>query len=208
MTTLTKIDLRADLKHLYNDKAAAKQPHIVDVPRLSFIMLDGTGDPNTESFYEAVGALNSAAYTLKYTFRNERGVDFPVMPTEGLWWTEKKEDFRLDYKDNWLWTIMIVVPDVVTADDVTEAVTKARAKKPLPAFDGIRFGITHEGLSAQILHIGSYEAELPTVERLSAFIAEQGCVESYPHHEIYVGDPRRAAPEKLKTIIRHPMKQA
>lgn len=208
MKAMTKIDLKADLKHLYSDKAAAKQPHIVDVPPLNFIMLDGSGDPNTESFRDAISALYTAAFTLKFAFKKERGIDFSVMRMEGLWWTERFEDFRLDYKDNWLWRIMILMPDVVTADDVTKAVTQAKAKKDLPALDLIRFDSFHEGLSAQILHIGPYDAELPTVERLNRFIAEQGYIESYPHHEIYLSDPNRAAPEKLKTIIRHPIKQA
>jgi hypothetical protein len=204
MTTSTKLDLKADLKHLYTP--SARQPQIVDVPPLHFMMLDGNGDPNTDSFYEAVGALNSAAYTLKFAFKKGRGIDFPVMPTEGLWWTSNDEDFRLDYKANWVWTIMILMPEVVTADDVTEAVTKARAKKPIPALDLIRLGTFHEGPSAQIMHIGPYdEAEIPTVERLKGFIEEQGYVEGGKHHEIYLSDPNRAALEKLRTIIRHPI---
>jgi hypothetical protein len=209
MMTRTMIDLKSHLKHLYAQNAAARHPHIADVPPLNFLMLDGVGDPNTESFYEAVGSLNSAAYTLKFTFKKERGINFPVMPTEGLWWTANDEAFRLDYKANWVWTIMILMPDVVTADDVTEAITKAQTKKPVPTLDLIRLGTFHEGLSAQILHIGPYdEAEIPTVERLQRFIIEQGYVESGKHHEIYLSDPRRTAPEKLKTIIRHPITRA
>lgn len=202
---MTKIDLKHELKHLY--KPSAKQPEIVDVPPMKFLMIDGAGDPNrVQAFGDAVEALFSTAYTLKFAVKRARGVDFVVMPSEGLWWTEPPEAFRIDQPEEWLWTIMILQPDFVTADDVAQAVAAAKAKKKLAALDLIRFDTYHEGRCAQIMHLGAYGlAELPTVERLDGFIAEQGARMSGKHHEIYLSDPRRTAPEKLKTVIRHPI---
>jgi hypothetical protein len=203
MTTLTKLDLKADLKHLYSP--SAKQPQIVDVPPLNFLMIDGSGDPNTQSLQDAMQALYTTAFTLKFAFKKTRGIDYPVMRSEGLWWMEKPGDFLLEDPANWLWTLMMVLPEVVTPKDVSEAVTEAQAKQNLPALKRIRFATFHEGLCAQILHVGSYDMELPTIERLKRFITEQGYAESGKHHEIYLSDPNRTAPEKLKTIIRYPI---
>lgn len=202
---MTKLDLKQEAKHLY--QPSAKQPQIVDVPPMNFMMIDGVGDPNeVQSFTDAVEALNSAAFTLKFALKKQRGTDFTVMPTEGLWWTERLEDFRIDQPANWLWTIMIRQPDFVTAADVEAAVKATKVKKKLPALNLIRFDMYHEGRSAQILHVGPYGlAEVPTVETLSRFIHAQGERMTGKHHEIYLSDPRRTEPEKLKTIIRHPI---
>jgi hypothetical protein len=202
---MTKLDLKRDLQYLY--KPSAKQPEIIAVPPMNFMMIDGVGDPNeSQPFADAVQALNSAAFTLKFAIRKARGIDYAVMPTEGLWWTERLEDFRIDQPANWLWTIMIMQPDFITAEDVEAAVAAAKAKKKLAALDLIRFDSYHEGRSAQIMHIGPYGlAEVPTVERLDSFIRERGERMTGKHHEIYISDPNRAAPEKLKTILRHPI---
>ncbi len=202
---MTKIDLKQELQHLY--KPSVKQPEIVDVPAMNFMMIDGAGDPNvSQPFVDAVQALNSAAFTLKFAVKKQRGIDFKVMPTEGLWWTERLEDFRIDQPANWLWTIMILQPDFITAEDVKAAVEAAKVKKKLAALDLIRFDSYHEGRSAQIMHIGPYGlAEVPTVERLDGFIHEEGARMTGKHHEIYISDPSRTAPERLKTILRHPI---
>lgn len=202
---LTKLDLKQEAKHLY--KPSAKQPEIVDVPPMNFLLIDGVGDPNkSQAFLDAVQALNSASFTLKFSIKKQRDTDYTVMPTEGLWWTERLEDFRIDQPDNWIWTIMIRQPDFINAEDVSAAIAQVKAKKKLPALDLIRFDTYHEGRSAQIMHIGPYGvAEIPTVERLDRFIGEQGEKMTGKHHEIYISDPNRAAPEKLKTIIRHPI---
>lgn len=202
---MTKLDLKQERKDLY--QPSTKQSEIVDVPPMNFMMIDGAGDPNkVEAFTEAVEALNSASYTLKFAVKKQRSMDYVVMPTEGLWWTERLEDFRVDEPDNWLWTILIRQPDFITAADVEAAVKATKVKKKLAALNMIRFDCYHEGRSAQIMHLGAYGvAELPTVETLSRFIHAQGERMTGKHHEIYLSDPRRTEPEKLKTILRHPI---
>lgn len=200
------LDLKKELKYLY--KPSVKQPEIVTVPPLSCLMIDGTGDPNTAQAYkDAVAALYSAAYTLKFAFKKGRGIDYPVMPLEGLWWADDMATFSTDDKSNWLWTMLIVQPDVVTEADFAQTVADLKVKKPAPALDLLRLATFDEGESAQIMHIGPYSAEAPTIARLHEFIAAQGYALSGKHHEIYLGDPSRSAPEKLKTIIRQPVRR-
>ena len=204
---LTKLDLKKDLKYLYNP--SAKAFGIVDVPPMDFLMIDGTGDPNTAPEYkDAIEALYSVAYTLKFAIKKGQGVDYPVMALEGLWWADNMAAFMTSDRENWRWTMMIMQPDVVTADMVANAIHEAQAKKGLPAVSKMRFESFHEGTAAQIMYFGPYKDEGPTIARLHAFIHEQGGELSGKHHEIYIGDPRRAAPEKLKTVIRQPMHKA
>jgi hypothetical protein len=157
------------------------------------------------AFQEAVGTLYSVAYTLKFMFKKERAIDYPVMALEGLWSAEDMADFAAGRRDRWQWTLLIVQPDVVTAADVGETIETVKAKGKLPRIPDVRLEKLREGRAAQILHIGPYSAEGPTIERLHRFVEEQGLRLRGRHHEIYMGDPRRAAPEKLKTIIRHPV---
>ena len=201
---LTKLDLKKDLKQLYNP--SAKGCAIVDVPPMNFLMIDGRGDPNTAQEYkEAVEALYSAAYTLKFAMKKQ-GVDYGVMPLEGLWWSDDMADFTVGRRSDWRWTMMIMQPDVVTADHTAEAIRAAQAKKGLPGLAKIRFESYCEGLSAQIMYFGLYKDEGPTIANVHKFIVESGYVLTGKHHEIYIGDPRRTAPEKLKTVIRQPMR--
>lgn len=198
------IDLKKQLQFLY--KPSAKQPEIVEVPPLSFLMIDGAGDPNTaQEYQEAVDALYSSAYTIKFAFKKRRGIDFPVMALEGLWWVEDLAAFSYDHRADWRWTMMIMQPEVVMQEDLLAAAEELSGKKALPALERIRLEAYHEGASAQIMHMGPYSAELSTVERLHRFITGQGCEPRGRHHEIYLGDPRRSAPEKLKTILRQPV---
>jgi hypothetical protein len=203
---MEKIDLRKTLKHLY--KPSAKAPETVDVPEMNFLMIDGEGDPNTsETFQDAVGALYAVSYTLKFTFKQgDPPVDWTVMPLEGLWSADDVADFSIDDKSNWKWTLTIVQPEPVTPEAVASAIQQAQKKKDNPALAQVRFEPFREGLSAQIMHIGPYPDEGPTIEKLHEFIRENGHELRGKHHEIYLGDPRRAAPEKLKTIIRQPMR--
>lgn len=197
------VNLKQDLKHLYT--ASAKQPKIVDVPPLHFLMVDGSGDPTgSQSFDDALGALYAVAYKLRFSLK-ARGIDSPVMPTEGLWWAQNMGVFQLDDRANWLWTMMIPLPDVVTPADVEQAVSDVRRKKNPPALDRLRFETYHEGLAVQIMHVGSYDEEAPTIDHLHRFIDEQGYDLTGKHHEIYIGDPNRTAPQNLKTIIRQPV---
>jgi hypothetical protein len=204
---VTKLDLRKQLKHLY--LPPSNKVMEVDVPAMTFLMLDGAGDPNSAAaFQDAIGALYGMAYTLKFASK-KAGLDYPVMPLEALWWMERAGEivgfnFEAD-KGSFLWTMMIMVPDQVSAADVESAREDLRRKRNPAALDRVRFERFEEGLSAQVMHLGPYDAEAPTIERLHRFIADQGCEPRGKHHEIYMGDPRRSAPEKLRTVIRQPM---
>jgi hypothetical protein len=193
-------DLIADL---YRANAT---PRMVDVPDLLFLMIDGHGDPNTSSRYsEAVAALYAMAYALKFSLKRSSGLDYKVGPLEGLWWGQDMGVFITGDKSAWDWTMMIRQPDVVTEDLLAEAINKVREKKGLAAAAIMRLDNLTEGRAAQVLHVGPYSTEGPTIARLHAFIEEQGLTLALKHHEIYLGDPRRAAPERLRTIIRQPV---
>lgn len=200
---MSKIDFKKELNHLYNPSAKAVM--VVDVPPLNFLMIDGRGDPNTATAYkEAVEALFSLSYTLKFMVKKELGVDYAVMPLEGLWWVEDMSQFSLGDKSAWQWTAMIMQPEYIVADLVEAARAQVARKKGLPALSRLRLETFHEGQAAQIMHLGPYTAEAPTIEKLHQFISTQGgqCVGK--HHEIYLGDPSRTAPENLQTVIRQP----
>jgi len=208
--TVTKVDLRKQLGHLYNP--SAKEAVVVDVPEMPFLMVDGVGNPNTaQEYQEAVEVLYGVAYALKFLLKKEQAVDYPVMPLEGLWWAQNMRDFSVDNKEIWQWTMMIMQPEEVTADLFERALAQVKHKKDSPALPKMRLERFHEGLAAQIMHLGSYAAEGPTIARLHAFIREQGYgfdgIEQ-KHHEIYLSDPRRAAPDKMRTVIRQPMTRA
>ena len=200
------LDLKKELKLLY--AALPGKCMLVDVPPLNFLMIDGAGNPNTAPAYaEAVQALYTLAYTLKFSLKKAGIADYPVMASEGLWWMEDMTQFSVERKDDWLWTMMIMQPEVVTPQAFAAARAEAEKKKPNPALARVRLERYAEGLSAQIMHIGPYAAEAPTIQHLHAFIAESGYALRGKHHEIYLGDPRRSEPAKLKTIIRQPVQK-
>jgi hypothetical protein len=208
---VSPLDLVKTLKPLYSP--SAKVPVIVEVPELAFVMLDGRGDPNSaEEYQAALQALYGVAYTLKFTLKKaapER--DFKVAPLEGLWWTDGEPpslDALQADRESWNWRMMIAVPDDVTAAEVAAAAGAAARRRPSPAIGLVRLERLEEGLSAQIMYVGPYSDESPTIERLHAFVEEQGYELRGRHHEIYLGDPRRTAPERLKTVIRHPVREA
>lgn len=202
---MQKIDLKKELKHLYSP--SAKDVMIVDIPEMNFLMVDGEGDPNTaQAFKEAVEALYGVSFTLKFMIKKEQAIDYTVMPLEGLWWTDDMTQFSMENRDIWKWTVMIMQPEYVRADLLERAMEAVGKKKNPPALSKIRFESFHEGLSAQIMHIGPYAAEEPTIEKLHRAIREKGHVLTGKHHEIYLSDPRKAAPEKMKTVIRQPVK--
>ena len=204
---MTTVDLKRELAEIYS---AAATPALVRVPELRYLMVDGHGDPNTAPDYAAaVEALYTVAYTIRFALkRGPAAVDAPVMPLEGLWWTPDMATFSVEDKASWDWTMMIALPPQATPDVVADARTAAQRKKSLEAIGRVREERLAEGLAAQVLHVGPYSEEGPTVERLHGFIEEQGCRLTGKHHEIYLGDPRRAAPEKLRTIIRQPVVRA
>jgi hypothetical protein len=204
-------DLVKQYKPLY--APSARHPAIVEVPEFAFLMVDGRGDPNTsEAYQQALEALYSTAYTLKFTLKKadpER--DFKVAPLEGLWWADEAAPTMAELqrdRDSWNWTMMIAVPDAVTTAEVAAAVGSAARKRELPAAPLLRLERFAEGLAAQIMHIGPYAEEAPTIERLHEWVAAQGYALRGRHHEIYLGDPRRTAPERLKTVLRHPVREA
>ncbi len=202
---MEKIDFKKEFKHLYNP--SSKEPAIVDVPEMNFLMVDGEGDPNTAQEYkDAVEALYSVSYALKFMIKkSEVAVDYGVMPLEGLWWADDMTQFSVENKDIWKWTSMIMQPKYATKELFNKATEQVEKKKNLPALLKIRFESFNEGLSAQIMHIGPYSVEGPTIERLHDFIKEKGYELRGKHHEIYLADPRRSAPEKMKTVLRQPV---
>lgn len=199
---MDKMDWKKDFKTLYFPPA---NPVVVDVPPLNCLMIDGHGDPNNNPLYqEAVEALFSLSYTLKFAIKKSGGVEYAVFPAEGLWWSENMEDFITGAKSNWDWTMLIAQPEPVTAEWVERARAEVFKKKGIQAVERVRFETYHEGRSAQLMHTGPFSAEGPNIARLHAFIESQGCHLRGKHHEIYLSDFRKTAPEKLKTVIRQP----
>jgi hypothetical protein len=196
-----------DLKRKYKESYSARvgKPSVVEMTPRPFLMVDGAGDPNTAPEYaSAVAALYPIAYAIRASIKTTTGDAYSVLPLEGLWWADDMEQFSADSKGDWKWTMMIGLPEVVDAAGAVEAIAETTLNKRLVAGDAVRYEVFDEGLSAQVMHIGPYSAEAPTIEMLHEFITEQGLTRRGRHHEIYLSDPRRTAPEKLKTIIRQP----
>ncbi|MDO6683901.1 MULTISPECIES: GyrI-like domain-containing protein [unclassified Agarivorans] len=200
---MSKIDFKKELKQFY--RPSAKKVALVDVPTMNFLMVDGQGEPGSERYQAAVEALFSLAYTLKFMIKKSVGIDYAVMPLEGLWWAEDMSDFVNDNKANWIWTMMIMQPEWVTTERVAEAIKQVNTKKNLAAIDLVRFAEFTEGKCAQTLHVGPFSEEGATVERVHQFIIDSGSQLRGKHHEIYLSDIRRAAPENWKTVIRQAM---
>jgi hypothetical protein len=199
---MAKLDQKKEHKALYD---ASRRPVLMDVPPLDFLMVDGEGDPNTsDAYHQALDALYGMSYTLKFMIKKE-GTDYGVPPLEGLWWSDDMSSFLEDRRDRWKWTSMIMQPPVVTARHLGLAKEELRMKKDPSALPLMRWERYDEGRSAQVMHVGPYSEEGPTIRALHEFIADQGYRPRGKHHEIYLGDPRRAAPEKLRTIIRQPV---
>jgi hypothetical protein len=171
-------------------------------------MADGQGDPNTsQAFQEAVEVLYALSYTLKFAIKKgPRAIDYAVMPLEGLWWADDPGVFHQADKSTWKWTAMILQPDFIECKQVEGAFEEVRRKKNPAALNSVRLETLEEGTSAQILYLGPFADEGPTIQRIHDFIHAAGKELSGKHHEIYLSDPRRTAPEKLKTIVRQPMK--
>lgn len=201
---MPKIDYKKELKEFY--RPSAKKVVEVNIPKMNFLMVDGNGAPETIEYKEAIEALYSVSYTLKFMIKKgDIGIDYGVLPLEGLWWADDMSDFINDNKSKWIWTMMIMQPDLVTKNLVQEAINQVKDKKNLPAIDKVKFKPFQEGKCAQTLHVGPFSEEGPTVERVHSFITECGNELKGKHHEIYLTDIRRAAPENLKTVIRQPM---
>jgi hypothetical protein len=202
---MKKIDLKKDLKVLYS--ASAKEVVQVAVPALRFLMVDGIGDPNTSKTYaEAIEALFSVSYTAKFIIKKgPQQIDYAVMPLEGLWWADDMSAYVTGDKAKWKWTMMIMQPDFVTKEVLDTALAAVRKKKNLPGVDRLRLEMFPEGLCAQVLHVGPFSEEGPTIARLHEYIDARSARVG-KHHEIYLSDIRRAEPSRWKTILRQPMK--
>ena len=201
---MTKLDLRKELKRYYTAK---KRPEMIDVSEGRFLTILGKGDPNGEEYQQAMMALYGVSYTLKFSQKAE-GRDYNVMHLEGLWWVDGGV-FDLNDpapREQWRWKSMIRQPDFVTGEMVEEIRPSVREKRGAMV-DQVKLESFHEGLSAQVMHVGPYSDEGPTIQLLHDYITEQGYRMRGDHHEIYMSDPRRSKPEKLKTIIRHPIEK-
>ena len=201
---MKKIDYKKELKHLY--VASAKKVVSVTVPKMNYLMVSGEGEPGSQSFKEAIETLYPVAYTLKFMVKKgEMKKDYGVLPLEGLWWADDMDSFITNKKEDWKWTLMIMQPEFITKKMVKEAVEQVKSKKNPVALPLLKFKSFNEGKVAQITHIGPFAEEGPTVEKVHLFIKESGFQRKGKHHEIYLSDFRRTAPERLKTIIRQPM---
>ena len=201
---MEKHDLKKELKQLY--KVSAKKVAQVTVPPLKYLMVDGKGDPNNSPAYaEADEALFPVSYTAKFAVKKgAQKMDYAVMPLEGLWWADDWSAFVAGDKANWNWTMMIMQPSFVPDQNIEDAIAHVRKKKNLPALHRLRLEEFSEGECAQILHVGPFSAEGPTIEKLHEYILSHGSLTG-KHHEIYLSDVRRADPSKWKTILRQPM---
>ena len=201
---MSKVDFKKTLKQFY---IPPKEFVIVDVPEMQFVMVDGHGDPNTaQEYQDAVEALYAVAYKMKFISKKELEKDYVVPPLEGLWWAEDMATFSNREKSQWDWTMMIMTPEWISVEIFGEAIKKVRQAKDPASLDQVRLERYHEELSVQIMHIGSYDDEGPVLAQMhSDFIPNNGFVENGKHHEIYLSDPRRVAPEKLKTVLRQPV---
>lgn len=201
-----KIDYKKHLPTQFNP--SAKNPSIVEIPAFNYLMIDGRGDPNVSTEYkEAVSALFTLAYALKFQVKKTTGIDYGVMPLEGLWWVEDMSTFTTQEKSRWLWTMMILQPEWVNIESFEKMREITLQKKKAAALSKIRFEQYYEGTVVQLMHIGPFSEEGPNIARMHAFAAENGYHLAGKHHEIYLSDYTRAAHEKLKTILRQPIQK-
>ena len=202
---MTKPDIKRDRRDLYAPRAGGFQ--LVEVPPLPYLMVDGEGDPNTApSYQDALATLYAVSYALKFASKQRLGRDYVVGPLEGLWSADDPAAFLTRAKNEWRWTMMITQPEWITEALVDDAVRLTAARKHLPATDRIRFQRYAEGLSVQVLHVGPYDDEGPVLQRLHhEFMPANGLTFNGPHHEIYLSDPRKTEPAKLRTILRQPV---
>lgn len=202
----SKRDLKREFRELYH--ASARRVAEVDVPAFSYLMIDGDGDPNHSPAYsQAVEALFSVSYTAKFALKKSPlAIDYAVMPLEGLWWADDWSVFLTNDRARWKWTMMILQPDFLPGEMIQDAIDRVARTMNLPALTKIRWEKFTEGLCAQILHVGPFSEEGPTIEKLHAHVDGRS-ERTGKHHEIYLSDIRRAAPDNWKTIIRQPMKE-
>ena len=198
-----KRDLKREL-----DQYQAKRGEfrVLDVPGTHYLMVDGHGGPDSSEFAEAITALYPVAYRLKFASKTELGQDYVVMPLEGLWWADDPVVFATREKSAWDWTAMIMTPDWIPRELFLRSWEEVAARQPAPSRADVRLELLEEGLSVQTLHLGSFEDETPVLAELhERFLPEHGLAPAQKHHEIYLSDFRKVAPEKLRTILRQPV---
>lgn len=200
---MTKVDFKKLHSDLY--RPSVKKIEVVEVPEFNFVKVNGAGPPGNDAYADACAWLFSTSYGLKFLSKNTLAKDYVVMPLEGLWWADDFTAYADNRRDEWLWTLMIMQPDWITQDMFQSCLEKAAQKLgDMPA--SLRFETYNEGLSVQTLHLGPFADEAPTIARMhDQFIPENGLVLTGHHHEIYLSDPRKTAPEKLRTVLRQPV---
>jgi len=203
---MSKIDFKKELKIFY--QPSKKDFQVVDVPAMQFLMVDGHGDPNlAQEYQDALETLYPVAYKIKFMNKKELERDYVVPPLEGLWWADDMDKFTLNRdKSAWDWTMMIMQPEWITGEMFDTARAIVDKQKELPFLSKLRLETYHEGLAVQILHIGSYDDEGPTLHKMHIeFLRQNGLEMRGKHHEIYLSDPRKVTPDKLKTVLRQPV---
>jgi hypothetical protein len=195
---------------------AKTEPEIVEVPKMLFVMVDGTGGPESSDkseteFQKAMQVIFGIVYTIKFWDKKypvPKGyAKFTMAPIEGLWWSGDGQNFDMNNQKNWKWTVMLRLPEFVTPDFFNEVVANCVDNKKSDIYKKARLEYFTEGSSVQIMHIGPYDQEAPNIEKMHAFARESGYELVGKHHELYFGDPRRTAPEKLRTILRQPVQK-
>lgn len=196
---MEKIDLKKELRHLFNPSKDEVQ--IVDVPGFNFLMIDGAGDPGkSKEFQTDVELLYGISYTIKFDMK-KTGKDYIVMPLEGLWWADDLNSFAEGKKENWKWTVMIMQPSFIGKEEINSSMEKFALKKKMDT-SRVRIEKYTEGLSVQLMHMGTYANEGPSIRKLHNYIEEHGYTFNGKHHEIYLSDPKKTKPDKMKTILR------
>jgi hypothetical protein len=200
---------KIDLFKLHKDQyVASKQPQFVEIPEARYLAVSGRGEPGGEEFAAKIGALYGVAYTVKMTRKFAGKQDYTVCKLEGQWWVDgERRDFAATDRKQWNWKLLIRTPDFVRDEELNEAVTTLLQKGKEQEVRQVGFESFAEGTCVQMLHVGPYDSEPETILKMQAFAEEQGMELRGRHHEIYLSDPRRVPPERLKTILRHPVKK-
>lgn len=206
-------DYKKEYKEFY---LPPKKPQIVEVPEMNYIAVRGTGDPNVEGgeYKASIGLLYALAFTIKMSYRGGRQIEgyfqYVVPPLEGFWWQEGIEGFDYNRKETFQWISVIRLPDFVKREDFEWAAEEVRKKKGLDTSKA-EFLTVSEGLCVQIMHIGPYDDEPASIQKMDDYIKEQGYVndltDTRRHHEIYLSDARKVQPERWRTVIRHPIRK-
>ncbi len=206
MSAKKKLDYKKEFPDLY--KPSLKTPTIIKIPEMTFFMVDGTGDPNTsEEYKNTVQILYNISYTLKMKVikKETPDKDYVVPPLEGLWYMPKMDEWSMEDKDKWQWTMMIRIPDFIEDTQIRKALKILKETKNPSSFSKLRYEKYNEGTCVQIMYLGPYDDEPPTIKKIHQYAEKNGYNLNGNHHEIYLSDPRRIEPKRLKTILRQPI---